>query len=146
MRDDVKGLDESKAIIHKVLDDAVASGVKSTDIILGGFSQGGAMAVYAGYSYDKPLAGVACLSGWAAVKDSFNGRVTSGANSNTPAFVFHGSEDEVVLPECGAKVKELLQAAKVTVTFGEYAMGHSSCPMEMSMLREWAAQVLALEG
>ena len=146
MRDDQKGLDESKAIIHKVLDEHVASGIKSTDIILGGFSQGGAMAVYAGYSYDKPLAGVACLSGWAAMKDTLNLRVTSGANAKTPAFVFHGTMDEVVLPECGAKVKELLEAAKVPVTFGEYAMAHQSCPMEMSMLREWASQVLVLEG
>ena len=46
--DDVEGLERSKKRIHAVLDEAVASGTPSTSIVLGGFSQGAAMALLAG--------------------------------------------------------------------------------------------------
>ncbi|EOD31397.1 hypothetical protein EMIHUDRAFT_56777, partial [Emiliania huxleyi CCMP1516] len=62
--DDAKGLADSTQIIHALIDAEVAKGTASEDIVLGGFSQGGAMALLAGYSYAKRLAGVACLSGW----------------------------------------------------------------------------------
>jgi len=32
--------------------------------MLGGFSQGGALALYSCFTYDKPLAGVVALSAW----------------------------------------------------------------------------------
>ena len=61
---DAKGLKASAEIIHGQIDAAVAKGTASTDIVLGGFSQGGAMALYAGYTYPKTLAGVVSFSGW----------------------------------------------------------------------------------
>ena len=61
---DAKGLKASAEIIHGQIDAAVAKGTASTEIVLGGFSQGGAMALYAGYTYPKTLAGVVVFSGW----------------------------------------------------------------------------------
>ena len=66
--DDAKGLADSTQIIHALIDAEVAKGTASEDIVLGGFSQGGAMALLAGYSYAKRLAGVACLSGWPSLR------------------------------------------------------------------------------
>ena len=88
---------------------------------------------------------MACLSGWAALKDDLAERVKSGANAHTPAFVFHGTMDQTVLPECGATVKELLQTAGVPVTFGEHAMAHGSCPQEMAMMSDWASKALKVD-
>ena len=92
---DVKGLKASAAIIHGQIDAAVAKGTASTDIVIGGFSQGGAMALYAGYTYPKTLAGVVVFSGWAPLQTAdevaFIGDIKAGANANTPAFVAHGT-------------------------------------------------------
>lgn len=136
--DDKRGLESSCSAIHRMLDDICADGTPSTDIVLGGFSQGGAMSVLAGYSYAKKLAGVVCLSGWAALEDELVARVRSGANAETPAFIAHGTEDPTVLPECGARTSDLLQEAGVQVTsLLGYKMGHGACPSEMEDLRDW---------
>lgn len=143
--DDEAGLNASRKIVHDLIDLAVAKGTPSTSIILGGFSQGCAMALFAGYSYSKPLAGVACFSGWPALKDSLVDRVRSSANAKTPAFIAHGTADEIVLPECSAKSSELLEQAGVPVTFRTYErMAHSSCNAEMEELKDWIKDIFKM--
>mmetsp|Transcript_3287 Transcript_3287/g.9580 ORF Transcript_3287/g.9580 Transcript_3287/m.9580 type:complete len:258 (-) Transcript_3287:94-867(-) len=90
--DDAKGLADSTQIIHALIDAEVAKGTASEDIVLGGFSQGGAMALLAGYSYAKRLAGVACLSGWPSLRAQLTERVGGGANAGTPLFIGHGTQ------------------------------------------------------
>ena len=98
-----------------------------------------ALALLAGYTYSKPLAGVVCFSGWAALASGFVARVESGANGKTPAFVAHGTQDPTVLPECGVKVNELLQEARVKTKYLTYPMGHSACPSEFEDFKDWLA-------
>ena len=144
-RDDVPGLSSSAKLVHKLLDDKIAEATPSTEIIVGGFSQGGAMALYAGYLYAHPLAGIVCFSGWPALKEDFVERVRGSANYNTPVFLGHGTIDDVVLPECGEKANELLQAAGAPVTFSSYPqMAHSACRQQMHELAEWAKGVLKI--
>ena len=139
----LQGLAASSKIIHEILDKEVAAGTPSDEIVLGGFSQGGAMALLAGYTYPKPLAGVACLSGWPAMQADFKTRVGGGVNAKTPAFVAHGDADEVVLPECGTLANTLLTASGVPTKFASYrGMAHSSCDQEMRDLKAWIRSVL----
>ena len=95
-KNDVEGLKASAAIIHRQIDAALAKGTASQDVVIGGFSQGGAMALYAGYTYPQTLAGVVVFSGWAPLQAAdevtFMGEVRAGANANTPAFVAHGTQ------------------------------------------------------
>ena len=135
--DDVAGLSASCTQLHKLLDAEIARGTPSTDIVLGGFSQGGAMALLAGYTYSKPLAGVVCFSGWAALASDLTKRVPAAANAKTPAFVAHGTRDQVVHPDCGAKASELLKASGVPTSYNTYPMEHSSHPSEMEDLKDW---------
>ena len=146
---DAKGLKASAEIIHGQIDAAVAKGTASTDIVLGGFSQGGAMALYAGYTYAKTLAGVVSFSGWppltSADELAFIGAVKAGANAKTPAFVAHGTHDEVVLPSCGERAEACLKEAGVTdVTFSTFAMAHSTHPAQMTALKGWLEEKLRL--
>ena len=116
---DVKGLKASAALIHSQLDAAVAKGTASTDIVIGGFSQGGAMALYAGYTYPKTLAGVVVFSGWAplqaADEATFMGDVKAGANANTPAFIAHGKRST---PNLSASAASAASAAAEPATRG----------------------------
>lgn len=55
--------------LHDVLDTEIAaSKVPSTKTVLAGFSQGGALAMYAALTYHKRLAGVAVMSSWPVLR------------------------------------------------------------------------------
>ena len=88
---------------------------------------------------------MAGFSGWAALKDDFETRVSGGANAKTPAFVGHGTVDETVTPDCGADVKTRLTAAGVPVTFNTYPMAHGAHPQEMEELKQWVTECLKLD-
>lgn len=49
----------------------VQAGIESKNILLGGFSQGGALALYSALTYPETLAGVAALSCWLPLHKSF---------------------------------------------------------------------------
>ncbi|KHN71126.1 Acyl-protein thioesterase 1 [Toxocara canis] len=61
-QEDEDGINQSTKIIHSMIDEEVRSGTPADRIIVGGFSMGGALALYAGLTYDKPLAGILGLS------------------------------------------------------------------------------------
>ena len=55
-----------------LIDDEVLKGIPRNRIVIGGFSQGGAVAVFSAVAYDKaPLAGVLALSTWLPLNKEF---------------------------------------------------------------------------
>ena len=144
LRDDAEGLEKSTALIHAEIDKVVANGTPAEKVLVGGFSQGGAMAVRSVYSYKAKLAGCVCFSGWAAQEAKLKGWLETGANKATPAMVVHGTIDEVVKPECGLKVAELLEKAGTPVQTMTYQMGHSTHPAQMKQTAEFVKACLGL--
>ena len=75
--------------------------MKSNDLfifcyfILGGFSQGGALALYTGLTGKYKLAGIVALSCWLPLHKTFPGALNS-ANSEVPILQAHGDCDPVV--------------------------------------------------
>ena len=63
--------------------------------ILGGFSQGGALALYTGLTGKYKLAGIVALSCWLPLHKTFPGALNS-ANSEVPILQAHGDCDPVV--------------------------------------------------
>eukprot|EP01084_Bolivina_argentea_P157822 275010_1 len=67
----------------------------SSNVFVGGFSQGGAMAVYCGYHYPETLGGVVALSGY--VLDTCNyPKDIHEANKDTALYAAHGEQDPMV--------------------------------------------------
>lgn len=67
----------------------------SSNVFVGGFSQGGAMAVYTGYHFEQTLGGIIALSGY--VLDTCNyPKEINEANKDTNLLVYHGEQDPVV--------------------------------------------------
>ena len=139
--DDESGLAASCERVHSLIDAAVAAGTPACAIVLGGFSQGGALALYAGYSYPQRLAAIVSFSGWAVLAAGLVERVASGANAKTPAFLAHGTQDGTVEPACTVEARDLLKAASVPTAYFTYPMAHSSCPSQFEDLKDWLATV-----
>lgn len=54
-----------------MIEEEEQKGIPSNRIILGGFSQGGALAIYSALRCTKPLAGVVALSCWLPLYKQF---------------------------------------------------------------------------
>ena len=99
-------------------------GYASDQIVLGGFSQGGMVSLTAGVGYEKPLAGLFCLSGaW----------LTSGQICHQPAelpvFLAHGVLDPVVPFACMTKAEaELKKVGLKPQTLQREQMAHGIDP------------------
>ena len=78
--------------IHQMLDSlAERYRLPASEMVLGGFSQGGMVALSAGLSYSASLGGIFCLSGGWLTPDQ-----TLTQNTDLPVFLAHGEADIVV--------------------------------------------------
>lgn len=113
-------------------------------IVVGGFSQGGAIALLTGLLSPEPLAGVAALSTWLPLATKVPQlRRRQGA---FPIFQAHGTADPIVDPDYGRQTSEAL---RTQFGFGDAAefhtyhgMVHSACPEEINDLSAWLERVL----
>lgn len=69
--EDEAGIKKASLLIHSMIDSEISAGIPSNRILIGGFSQGGALALYSALTYAKPLAGVVALSCWLPLNKSF---------------------------------------------------------------------------
>jgi len=142
-KDNGKDLPESVEIIHKLIDSQVEAGIPPNRIVLGGFSQGGALSLVASLKYPKALAGACILSGWCPPSSDVASLASASENKGTPFLVCHGSADRTVLPVCGEGVREVLQAVGAPVEFHMYlGMAHSSSPEEEGDITAFLKRVL----
>ena len=139
--EDEKGIRASKATIDDLIRRENARGIATERIVLAGFSQGGAMALYAGVRYPERLAGIMGLSCYMLLEESFTAERTP-ANQATPIFVGHGTQDPVVIPALGQDARTQLAAAGYAVEWHTYSMPHSVCPQEVADIAAWLRRVL----
>lgn len=137
-KDDENGILESVSRIHAVLDEMIEAGAKSENIFVGGFSQGGAVALLATYTYKKQLAGCICLSGWLQLRNRFS-TLLNDANDNTPLFWGHGSLDPVVLVDTlQTGLSSMNEHLTSSIEYHEYKeMKHRIVTEEMKHLNGW---------
>lgn len=67
--DAVTSIHDAVARVHKLIDEEVEKGTPPERIVIGGFSQGGAISVASGIRYPKKLGGIVCFSGWVLLKE-----------------------------------------------------------------------------
>jgi lysophospholipase I len=70
--EDEKGMLETVTSLNQLITKEIEeSGIHPSRIVLGGFSQGGAMSLLTGLTTEKKLAGVVVLSGWLPLSSKF---------------------------------------------------------------------------
>jgi predicted esterase len=144
-KDDTVGKNKAAQQIEDVVDKLEKEmGISPNRIVVGGFSQGGAVALLTAYHRRQqgkvPFAGCVCLSGWLTMKDEL--QITDEVAKATPLFWGHGSMDDKVLFEQQPHGVKILREMGVDVTDAAYPMGHSSHPKEVQAMAEFLVRVL----
>ena len=113
-------------------------GIASENIVLAGFSQGGAMAYTVGLTHPQRLAGIVALSAYLPAPGLLAPRLLP-PNCRTPLFAGHGTDDDVVPLQLGAQARDWLQQAGYTVDWHTYVLPHSVNEAEIADIGRWLA-------
>jgi phospholipase/carboxylesterase len=140
-REDEGGVRESHAMIEALIRRENERGIPCRDIVLAGFSQGGAMALHTGLRYRERLAGILALSTYVPISKTLEAEL-SQANRDAPIFMAHGTADPVIPLWLAGSSRQLLERLGYEVQWHEYEMGHSVMWEEVSDISRWLAQVL----
>lgn len=135
-RQDVNGTQTSQRQIEAIINEQINKGIDSRRIILAGFSQGGAIALYTGLRFSQPLAGIIALSTYLPLANTTESEAHS-ANSAIPIFFGHGEQDPVVPIAAGTESKLLLEQLGYSIQWHSYPMEHSVCPEEITHVAKW---------
>jgi phospholipase/carboxylesterase len=141
---DAAGIQASDKAICAFLNHELARGIPATRVVLAGFSQGCAMALHTGLRFPQRLAGIVALSGYLPLADRFAAE-RSIANTQTPIFMAHGSQDPVVLPARGKASCDQLENFGYAVHWHTYPMPHSVHPLEIADISSFLTDVLTTQ-
>lgn len=143
--EDALGLDQSRRMVDDLIAQEASRGIALSQIIVAGFSQGGALALHAGLVRDQALGGVMALSAYLPLMADFNERCATGVQT-IPVFMAHGAQDGVVPLQLAERSRNELTACGFEVEWQVYPMAHSVCEDEISAIRVWLTQVLKLHA
>lgn len=117
------------------------SGIPPDKILLAGFSQGGAMALFTGLTHAQPLAGVLALSTYLPLKDILQAEAQVKRHT-LPILMVHGLSDPVIPVHFAELSRTTLETLGYPVTWHTFPMAHSVCQPEIELIRVWMLQQL----
>ncbi len=135
-RQDEAGIRASIADVEQLIAREVVRGVPVSNLVLAGFSQGGAIALAAGLRHAGKLAAIVALSTYLPIADSTAGE-RNAANAATQIFMGHGSFDPVVPQYLGERSRDRLRGWGHAVDWRSYPMAHQVCPQEIADLADF---------
>lgn len=139
-KEDAKGMADSQSLLVNIIEKQIASGVPAKNIIVAGFSQGGAVAYHTGLRYAETLAGVLALSTYLVFSDKLEYE-RSETNLQTPILVNHGSFDSVVPLTYGQMSVDILTSLGYRVEWEEFPMEHQVILPQIRKIGAWINQI-----
>jgi phospholipase/carboxylesterase len=141
-RADMAGVQQSQRQLEALIERERRRGTPSSRIVVAGFSQGGAIALYAGLRHAERLAGIIALSTYLIASDRLAAEAAA-VNRGASIFMGHGTADPIVRFEWGDTSRQLLASAGYQVEWHTYRMEHSVCIEEIKAVSAWLQRVLA---
>ncbi|XP_074790699.1 acyl-protein thioesterase 2 isoform X1 [Natator depressus] len=143
--EDEAGIKKASENLKAVIEHEIKNGIPPNRIILGGFSQGGALSLYTALTSQYQLAGIVALSCWLPLHKAFPQAACNGMNKDIAILQCHGEMDPMIPVRFGALTAEKLKSVvtPTKVQFKTYpGMMHSSCPQEMMAVKEFIEKLL----
>lgn len=107
-----------------------------SQLAVGGFSQGGAQALFTALTHPEPLAAVICLSCYLP-QDEYMTQRAIRLTLQTPVFMAHGRQDEVILHEYGEASRDWLRERGASVDWHSGDFAHTVTAEELAALSEF---------
>ena len=126
-----------EALVQREID----RGVPAQNIVLAGFSQGGAIALHVGLRSEHPLAGIMVLSAY-ETRPETHATEASTSNLKTPMLFCHGQFDNVVPMTRGQSAYQACDTPHRECLWHTFPMGHEVCGEEIDVIKTWLAQRL----
>lgn len=139
--EDEPGIRDSATRVGALIAQETQRGVAAENIVLAGFSQGGAVVLHTALRYAQKLAGVMVLSSYLPLRDTLASEAAA-QNKAISIFMAHGEHDPVVPYPLGEFSQQQLVRAGYQVDWHSYAMGHSVVPQEIADISAWLDKVL----
>lgn len=136
---DVTQIEASAQHIRNLIAQQIEQGVAEENIVIAGFSQGGAVAYHTALSHPQKLAGLLTLSTYLATAEQI---AYSDANKSIDIKIDHGTQDPVVPAVLGEQANKLLQGKGYEVTYTTYPMAHQVCLPQIKAIGAWLNKVL----
>ncbi len=137
--EDRTGIRESCEQVGVLIEHELSAGMRSDQIVLAGFSQGGAIALSAGLCYPKRLSGILALSTYLPLADTFRTE-RHPINQETPILYLHGSFDPVIALAVADVSREHLRGLEYHVESKDYPIPHSVSAEEIADIGHWLTQ------
>jgi phospholipase/carboxylesterase len=110
-------------------------------IVLAGFSQGGAIVLQTALRHSERLAGVLALSTYLPLHRTLEAE-RSAENREAPIFMAHGQYDDIIPIRRAEQSRQLLERLGYKVQWRSYPMPHSVCPEEIADISAFLRQIL----
>ncbi len=139
---DRAGLEQSAGLVNHLIAQEMQRGIAARRIVLAGFSQGGAVALYTALRHVQPLAGVVVLSAYlpfAAETETER----SAANLELPIFVAHGAQDAVIPVALAERSVAVLRGLQYAVQWQSYPIEHGVDAREIAAVADFIRRQLA---
>ncbi len=127
---DEEDLEVSRRQLEAWVRHEMEAGIPSSRIVIAGFSQGGAIALYSGLQFQERLGGILALSCYHPLPDLVRERAAE-ANRSIPIFMGHGTFDPVVPMRLAESTVEVLRESGYEPEWHTYPMPHSVCAEEV---------------
>lgn len=137
---DVAGIQKSFERIFEIIKAETERGVALKDIVIAGFSQGGAVAYHTAMSV-QGLGGLMVLSTYFATESEFGGQVK--ADKALPILICHGDFDGTVSPKFANLAMNSLEQLGFHPMLKTYPIEHNVGHKEIADIRNWLIEVLA---
>lgn len=140
--EDIAGIKESFEVINGLINKEKSRGIAPSNIILGGFSQGCALALFVGLSITEKIRGIIALSGYLPIRKYLISKLNN--YQDLPIFVGHGIKDLVIPPSYPKEYIELLRGyGYKNIKSSYYCIDHSICMDELKYVSNAIKEMVA---
>ena len=123
-KEDTEGIKKANRQIQEMINREIEQEKVLCDrILLGGFSQGGALALYTGLRFTPTLGGIVALSAYQPLNDSL--AFECHADKALPIFMGHGLFDHIVPFNLGQMTSKQLHDLNYVVDWHSYPIKHT---------------------
>lgn len=120
---------------------AEAYGADPSRVFVGGFSQGGIMALAAMLTAPDRIAGVVCMSG-RLLPEVLPHAASADALRGKPVLIIHGERDDKLGIHLARWARERLADFPLELSYHELAMAHSVTPESLHLASAWLTEHL----